>query len=185
MRENERERLAEVQSGSEDIFEGKILHFYRDTVKLPNGNDAFREVVRHNGAVCILALTDDKKVIVERQFRYPVDEVITELPAGKVEKGETDWLGTAKRELKEETGIDAADWSFLGYYYPAAAYSDEKIALYLAKDLTFGEVALDEDEFLDVELMPLSDLVAEILAGKVPDGKTQTLALRVALMEQI
>ena len=183
MRENERARLAETHISSEDIFEGKILHLYKDTVSLPNGNEAFRELVRHHGAVCILALTDDRQVIVERQFRYPVDEVITELPAGKVEPGETDWLATAKRELQEETGAVATDWQFLGYYYPAAAYTDEKLALYLARGVTFGEKAPDEDEFLDVELMPFSELVADILAGKVPDGKTQALALRVAMME--
>lgn len=184
MKENERERLAEKQLVSEDIFAGRVLHLFQDTVELPNGKEAGREVVRHNGAVCIAAMAEDGRILVERQYRYPVDEVITELPAGKLDSPAEDPLAAAKRELKEETGAEAVEWTFLGYYYPAAAYCDEKIALYLAKGLTFGETDPDEDEFLDAELMPLADLVADILAGKVPDGKTQTLALRVAMMEK-
>jgi len=181
--QNERKRLAEMRLASEDIFHGRILHLTHDTVQLPDGNTARREVIRHRGAVCIAALTEDGRIVVERQYRYPLDEVITELPAGKVEQGETDWLAAAQRELQEETGVQAAVWRYLGDYCPAPAYCDEKVALYLATGLSFGTTARDDDEFMDVTTMPLAQLVEDILAGRVPDGKTQALALRVAMMQ--
>ena len=176
--------LREIQIESEKIYAGKILDFYRDTVRLPNGHTAPRELVRHNGAVAIVPLLDDGRVIVEKQFRYPHDEVIVEIPAGKLDGPDEIPEEAARRELREETGVEAKELIPLGPFYPTAAYSTETIWMYLAKGLTFGEQKLDDDEFLNVETVPLSDLVKDILAGNVPDGKTQAAILRVWAMEQ-
>jgi len=171
--------LEEIMTASEEIFNGKILHLYRDTVRLPNGNAATRETIRHVGAVAVVALTDDHQVIVERQFRYPLNRVITEIPAGKLDSFTEDRLCAAKRELEEETGYTADNWVSLGDYYPAAAYCDERITIYLATGLHKGARHLDEDEFLNVSLMPLDALVEDIMQGRITDGKTQTALLKV------
>ena len=176
----EKKELAEVQISSEDIFEGKILHLANDEVRLPNGETSGREVIRHIGAVCIIPITDDNEVIVERQFRYPVDEVLTEIPAGKLDFKDEDRLEAAKRELREETGYIADEWTDLGFFYPAAAYSDEKITLYMARGLHLGERELDEDEFINVVKVPLKDLAEEVMSGKIPDNKTQMAILKAA-----
>lgn len=175
---NQFEDLREVQIASEEIYDGVILHVYKDRVTLPNGNSTGRELIRHVGAVGIVPLTDDNKVIVERQYRYPLDMVITEIPAGKLDSKEEDRLDAAKRELREETGTLADEWIDLGVYYPAAAYTDEKITLYLARGLHFGEQQLDDDEFLNIEAVPLETLVREVMDGKITDGKTQVAILK-------
>ena len=172
--------LNEVQTGSEEIFDGVILHVFKDTVQLPNGKAATREVIRHVGAVGIVPLTDDGKVIVERQFRYPLNRVITEIPAGKLDSLTEDRLSAAKRELEEETGYTATEWIDLGDYYPAAAYCDERITLYLARNLSLGQRHLDEDEFLNFEAVPLAKLVEQVMDGTITDGKTQVAILKVA-----
>ena len=179
---NQFEKLKEVKTHSEEIFDGVILHVYKDCVALPNGKPAQRELIRHVGAVGIVPLTDDKKVIVERQYRYPLDMAITEIPAGKLDSKEEDRLEAAKRELREETGITADEWIEMGIYYPAAAYSDEKITLYLAKGLHYGKQELDEDEFLNIEAVPLETLVEEVMSGKITDGKTQVAILKAEKM---
>lgn len=178
------ENLMETQLSSEEIFDGKILHVFNDTVRLPNGRTAPREVTRHVGAVAVVPLLDDGRVLVERQFRYPVNEVITEIPAGKRDNLTEDPAHAARRELREETGVEARELIFLGKFYPAAAYSDEVIWLYLARGLTFGAQQLDEDEFLSVSAVPLDDLARDILAGKIPDAKTQAAVMRVYVMEK-
>lgn len=177
---NDFENLREVQTDSREIYDGAILHVYKDTVTLPNGKPAGREVIRHVGAVGIVPMTEDGKVIVERQYRYPLDMVITEIPAGKLDSKAEDRLLAAKRELQEETGITADEWTDLGIYYPAAAYTDEKITLYLARGLHFGEQNLDEDEFLNIEAVPLRELVDGVMSGEITDGKTQVAILKVA-----
>ena len=174
------ENLTEVKTDSEEIFDGIILHVFKDSVELPNGKPATREVIRHVGAVGIVPLTDDHKVIMERQFRYPLNRVVTEIPAGKLDSLTEDRLSAAKRELEEETGYTATEWTCLGDYYPAAAYCDERITLYLAKGLSLGQRHLDEDEFLNFEAIPLNDLVEDVMAGRIADGKTQTAILKVA-----
>ena len=179
---DECKRLEEVKTGSERIFDGHILHVYKDTVKLPNGKEASRELIRHIGAVAVVPLTDEGNVIVERQFRYPLDQVITEIPAGKLDSFDEDRLEAIKRELREETGYVADEWMELGDYHPAAAYTDERITLYLATGLHKGERELDEDEFLDVIEVPLTDLVRDIALGKITDGKTQVAILKTYLM---
>lgn len=178
----EEKKLREVQISTEDIFDGVILHVKRDQVRLPNGHESIREVIRHVGAVCVVPVTDDGKVVVERQYRYPIDQVITEIPAGKLDSLEEDRLHAAKRELIEETGITADRWTDIGLYYGAPAYADEKITMYLAQDLHMGEQHLDEDEFLNVELVPMEELVEEVLAGAIADGKTQIAILKAAML---
>ena len=171
--------LTEKTLSSRAVFDGTLLHVCRDTVRLPNGRPATREYIRHVGAVCVVPLTKEGDVIMERQFRYPIGEVLFEIPAGKLNDKTEDPESAARRELREETGITAGKMTFLGCLYPTAAYSDERIGMYLAEDLTFSEAALDEDEFLSVERVPLTVLVKEILAGRVPDAKTQAAVLRV------
>ena len=177
------DELKEVQVASKLVYHGHILDFYTDTVRLPNGHTAGRELSRHPGAVCVVPLTDDGRVIVEKQFRYPMDEVLLEIPAGKRDSKLEPPEEAARRELREETGIEPKELVCLGTYYPAAAYSDEVIWMYLARGLTFGEQQLDDDEFLQLEAVPLQELVQEIARGSVPDGKTQAAVLRVWCME--
>ena len=174
--------LTEVKTGSEEIFDGVILHIFKDTVQLPNGNPATREVIRHVGAVGVIPMTDDGKVIIERQFRYPLNRVITEIPAGKLDSFTEDRLSAAKRELEEETGYTAKEWVDLGDYYPTPAYCDERITLYLARSLELGQRHLDEDEFLNFEAVPLSELVEAVMGGRITDGKTQVAVLKAARM---
>ena len=174
--------LEERKLRSEAIFDGKVLHVRRDEVMLPNGEEAVREYVHHIGAVAILPLTDEGDVILERQFRYPFGDVLVEIPAGKLDSPEEDPRKAALRELREETGAVAAELTYLGDFYGSPAILDERIRLYLARGLTFTEQQTDEDEFLEVFRMPLAALVEEILAGNLPDGKTQVAALRVWAM---
>ena len=174
------ENLTEVKTGSQEIFDGVILHVFKDTVKLPNGNPATREVIRHVGAVGVIPVTDDGKVIVERQFRYPLNRVITEIPAGKLDSFTEDRLSAAKRELEEETGYTAKEWIDMGNYYPTPAYCDERITLYLARGLALGQRHLDEDEFLIFEAVPLETLVEQVMDSTITDGKTQVAILKAA-----
>ena len=174
--------LTEVKTGSEEIFDGVILHVFKDTVALPNGNPAIREVIRHVGAVGVIPVTDDGKVIIEKQFRYPLSSVITEIPAGKLDSFTEARLSAAKRELEEETGYTAKEWVSMGDYYPTPAYCDERITLYLARGLELGQRHLDEDEFLNFEFVPLADLVDDVMAGRITDGKTQVAVLKAARM---
>ena len=174
--------LVEVKTGSEEIFDGVILHVFKDTVQLPNGHPATREVIRHVGAVGVIPVTDDGKVIIERQFRYPLNSVITEIPAGKLDSFTEDRLSAAKRELEEETGYTAEEWIPMGDYYPTPAYCDERITLYLAKGLRLGQRHLDEDEFLNFEAVPLATLVEDVMSGRITDGKTQVAVLKAARM---
>ena len=177
---NELARLREKQLSTEEIFSGVILHLVRDTVELPNGNTSVREVIRHIGAVCVIPVTDAGEVIVERQYRYPLDRVILEIPAGKLDTPDEDRLSAIKRELREETGYTADEWTELGDFHPAPAYSDEYITMYLARGLRKGKQDLDADEFLDVYTVPLKDLAADVMAGRISDAKTQVCILKAA-----
>jgi len=174
--------LIEKNVKSELIYDGVIVHLYRDTVLLPNGGEALREIVKHVGAVCIVPVTDEGDVILERQYRYAVGEILTEIPAGKLNSADEDPAEAALRELKEETGAVPAELIDMGIYYGSPAIVGEKIHMYMARGLTFGERNLDEDEFLDVVRMPLCEAVREVLVGNVPDGKTQAAILRAAAM---
>ncbi len=178
--ESENARLRENRVSSEDIFDGVILHVKRDQVSLPNGNLTVREVIRHIGAVCVIPVLDNGDVIVERQYRYPLDRVILEIPAGKLDAPDEDRLSAIQRELREETGYTADDWTVIGDFHPAPAYSDEYITMYLARGLHKGAQDLDADEFLDVCTMPLKDLVSDVMDGKISDAKTQVCILKAA-----
>lgn len=160
-------------------YKGKIVNMRVDEALLPNGQRALREVVEHPGGVCIAALTDQRELLFVRQFRYPYGEIVCELPAGKLERGE-DPLEAGKRELAEETGATAARYTSLGKLYPTPGYCGEIIHLYLAEDLQFGAVHPDEDEFLEAERIPLSEAVKMVMAGQLPDAKTQVAVLKVA-----
>ena len=177
---NELKRLGEKQVSTEDIFDGVILHVKRDMVKLSNGSETVREVIRHIGAVCVIPVTEKNEVIMERQYRYPLDRVILEIPAGKLDAPDEDRLSAIKRELREETGYSADEWTEIGDFHPAPAYSDEFITMYLARSLHKGEQHLDEDEFLDVYAIPLSELVQDVMEGRISDAKTQVCILKAA-----
>jgi len=155
-----------------------LLEVHRDQVRLPDGTQAAREYIRHPGAVAIVPLFDDGRVLLERQFRYPHRREFIEIPAGKVDHGEPH-LGTAKRELLEETGYAAAEWTRLGVIHTAIAYTDEAIELYLAKKLTLGERKLDAGEFLEVFSLPFEEAVDMIREGKITDAKTVSALLWV------
>ena len=175
-------KLEERRVSSAAIFDGKVLHVRLDEIKLPNGESATREYVKHVGAVGIVALTDEGEVLLEKQYRYPFSDVLVEIPAGKLNSPEEDPRKAAMRELKEETGAVAGELVYLGDFYGSPAILGERMRMYLARSLTFEEQAPDEDEFLEVFRMPLDEAVEEILAGNIPDGKTQAAVLRVAAM---
>lgn len=174
-------KLTEKQIASRQIYAGKILDLYCDDVELPNGGRGVREYIRHLGAACVVPVTDDGNVILVNQFRYPFHDVLTEVPAGKLDSKDEPPEEAARRELREETGAQAAEMISLGAYYPSCAYTDEVIHLYLARGLTFGSNHLDEDEFLNVKSVPLEDAVKDVLEGKICDGKTQTALLKAWL----
>jgi ADP-ribose pyrophosphatase len=177
--------LCESPLESQEIFDGRVVHLFRDEVRLPNGERAVREVIRHGGAVCVVPLTQQGEVVCVCQYRYPHAKVLLEIPAGKLDSKEEDHEEAARRELAEETGYTAKELIPLGKFYPACAYSDETIWMYLAKGLKMGDRHPDADEFLDVELIPLKDLVTEVLAGRIPDAKTQIAVLKAAAHEGI
>ena len=174
--------LREVGTSSECIFDGTVLHVYRDEILLPDGKPAHREYIKHVGAVCVVPLTDEREVICVRQYRYPFSDVLLEIPAGKLDSPDEDPREAAIRELREETGAECRELTYLGAYYGSPALIGETIHMYLAEGLSFGTQDLDEDEFLETERIPLSLLVEDILEGKVPDGKTQAAVLRAHLM---
>lgn len=163
----------EKQLSSKLVFDGKIVHLYIDEISLPNGNKATREYIKHQGAVCVLPIIDDCALMVE-QYRYPFSSVLLEAPAGKIDPGETPDQA-AIRELSEETGAEAGSLIPVGTFYPTCAYSDEKIYLYLAKDLKIKGLHLDDDEFLSVKKMSFKELKDLLQNNAIPDGKTQVI----------
>lgn len=173
--------LKETTLSSEKIFDGRILHIRRDTVRLPDGGEGVREVVDHPGGVCVLALDSQNRALLVSQFRYPYEKVLWEIPAGKLEVGE-DPARAAIRELKEETGAVAGEFTSLGELYPSPGYCGEIIRMYFARELTFGEAHLDEDEFLNVERFPFGQLVERVLSGEIRDAKTIAAVLKAKLL---
>ncbi len=164
----------------EQIFDGRILKVVKDTVSLPNGDEAFREICLHVGGVCVLPLLADGQVLMERQFRHAHGRVFFEIPAGKLNYAGENPLEAGKRELREETGAVAKKYTFLGELDTTPALINEKIYMYLAEDISFGERELDEDEFLDVERHHLSELYRMVMAGEIKDAKTQLAILKTA-----
>jgi ADP-ribose pyrophosphatase len=171
--------LKETLVSSELLLNGKFLQVKRDTVRLPDGKHATREYVVHPGAVVVVPLLDDGQVVLERQFRYPIGQVMIELPAGKLDAGE-DPLLCGLRELQEETGYTAAEWAYAGQMHLAIAYSTEVIHIYFARGLSSGARQLDAGEFLDVFTAPAQQLLDWCADGTVTDAKTLSCALHLA-----
>ncbi len=160
-------------------YHGVIVNVTMDMVELPNGEISMREVVEHPGGVCVAAVDENNMVTLVRQFRFPLQDHLLELPAGKLEPGEEPFPA-AVRELSEETGLEAASWTDLGFIYTSPGFSTEKLYLYLARDLTQGQAHPDPNEFLDVEKRPLQELLDMTMRGEIPDGKTAIAVLKAA-----
>jgi ADP-ribose pyrophosphatase len=172
--------LIETRLSSEEIFQGHFLHAFRDRVSLPDGSSAVREYVRHPGAAMVIALLEDAHrgtlVVMERQYRHPVAQVMIEFPAGKLDKNE-DGLCCAQRELREETGYQAKEWAHAGVLHPVISYSTEYIEVWFARGLTAGPPTPDQGEFLEVFTATPSEVLDWCFEGKITDSKTLTAAL--------
>ena len=177
-------KLFEKTLTSETKFEGRIIKVLRDTVELENGKTSAREVVCHNGGVCVAALTEQNEVLLVRQFRYPYKEVLLELPAGKLEKGE-DPFEAAKRELGEECGLTADHYTPLGEFYPTVGYDTEVIYMWAATGLHKTQMHLDDDEFLTPDRIPLAKAYEMVMRNEIKDGKTIAGVLKLkALVDE-
>ena len=165
--------LTETRVASQELLRGHFLHAMRDTVRLPDGKEATREYVIHPGAVMVVAELPDGRLVLERQFRYPVQSVMVEFPAGKLDPGE-DSLVCAQRELLEETGYTARQWARAGVLHPVISYSTEFIDIWFARDLTAGQRQLDAGEFLDVFSASTDELLQWCRVGRITDAKTLT-----------
>lgn len=165
---------------SEKIYKGAIINLRRDKVTVQGGT-SYREIIEHNGGAVIAALTEDKKLVMVRQYRKPADKVMLEVPAGKIDPGEKP-LEAAVRELKEETGYTAEKVEFLTQFYPSVGYSEEMLYLYLCTGLTPGETNFDENEAIDIEEVELDRLFKKAMSGEIDDAKTLIAILMVKAM---
>ena len=163
--------LVESRLQSETVFSGRLLEVRRDTVRLPNGGEATREFVVHPGAVLIVPVLDDGRLVLERQFRYPVGRVMLEFPAGKIDPGEPPLL-TAQRELIEEAGYTASGWKRLGTLHPEIGYSTEFIDMFEARGLSYVGAQLDDGEFLDIVTLTEDELLLTYDCGGFTDAKS-------------
>lgn len=170
--------LAEKTLSETYRFKGRIINVRVDDVELPDGHKSIREVIEHPGGVCVAALTPDGKLPFVRQFRYPYKEIVTELPAGKLEKGE-DPLDAIKRELAEEVGAEGVNWRCMGKLYPSPGYCGEIIYLFACDINVSGKSHPDDGEFLEVEYIELEKAIKMVLNNEIPDSKTQTLILKL------
>jgi ADP-ribose pyrophosphatase len=166
----EQSDFTETMLDTRRVFDGTLLHVRVDTVRLPNGSTSTREYIEHPGAATVLAFIDERTLLMERQYRYPLRRHFIELPAGKIDPGETP-LETAQRELREECGYEAAQWRHLATLHPSIGYADEHIELYLARDLTRVGHALDDDEFLDVLEVPVEEALQWVRTGRITEPK--------------
>lgn len=176
--------LQEKTVKSDVVYEGPIFTITHDIAELENGKNSVRDVLHHHGGVCVVPVTENNEIYLVRQFRYPFAAVTTEVPAGKLEKGE-DHAACGRRELLEEVGCECSEFIYLGEMLPTPAYDTEITHMYLAKGLSFSRQSLDEDEFLDVEKIPLAEAVKLVMDGKIRDGKTQLAILKAARILRI
>lgn len=165
------EKLIETLVTSKKVFSGQFIQVINDTIKLPDGKLATREWVKHGGAVAIIAITENNEIILERQYRHPVQQIMLEIPAGKLEVNE-DPLEAAKREMLEETGYSAQTWTELGTCLACIGYSNEQITYYLATDLSLGKQSLDDGEFLEVITLPIAKCMEYAYTNQLTDSKT-------------
>lgn len=173
----ESDELKEQRLSSKEVYDGVLLNVYSDKVRLPNGNNSVREWIKHPGASAVVPLFEDGDVMMIKQFRYPLQKVFLEVPAGKIDEGEKPDR-TAKRELKEETGIVFNELVPLGDYHPTIGYSNEIIHLYLARDVQLTKKDADEDEFIITEKISFKKTVEMAYSGEITDGKTIAALLR-------
>jgi len=172
--------LEEKMLASKLIYDGRVVHLYVDDIELPDGKRGVREYIKHVGAVCVVPITDEGEVVCVRQYRYAIGREMLEIPAGKLDSADEEPVSAILRELREETGATCKSLTFIGEYYGSPALIGERIYMYLAEGLHFGDMDLDEDEFLCVEKIPLDTLVGMIVRGEIADGKTQAAVLKVA-----
>ncbi len=172
------DKLTETKIGTELIYSGRVVHLYLDTVQLPNGKTATREVVRHGGAVAIVPVDADRNIIMVRQYRHPIGRILLEIPAGTLHEGEVPEL-CAVRELQEEIGYKPGHLEKIGAVYLAPGYSSEFIHLYMATDLQESQLEMDEDEFIEVERVTIADALTRIQKGEIADAKTISAVLMV------
>jgi len=169
--------LVEKELESREIYKGDLLHVFKDRVELPDGGTSTREWIKHQGAAAILPVFNNGDVILLKQYRYPARQVFWEVPAGKIDPGESP-DNTALREVQEEAGVRCHKFDYVGYYNPCIGYSDEIIHLYIGWELEVLEQNVDEDEFLIVERLPFREVVSMGYQGHLPDGKTFTTVMR-------
>lgn len=175
--------MTEKTLESREVYRGRILHVREDRVRLPNGKEGVREVVEHPGGVAILAIDSEDRILLVRQYRYPFERVLTEIPAGKREPGEPPFI-TAQRELQEEVGVTADTWTELGTLIPSPGCYGETLYLYMAQDLHFGATHPDEDEFLEPLRVPLDEAVRQCMDGTLTDAKTVAAILKGKILRE-
>ncbi len=171
------DKLVEQRISSKEIFDGRLLHVFFDETKLPDGSESTREWIKHPGASAVLPVFENGDVMLVKQFRYPVAQLFYEVPAGKIDPGETA-DSTAVRELKEEAGLTCKKFHYIGNFYPSIGYTDEIIHLYLAWDIEEFEQTVDEDEFLVKCRMPFRQALEMVYTGEISDGKSAITLLR-------
>ena len=169
--------LIEEKVSSEDVFDGNLLHVKKDTVRLPNGNIAYREWIKHPGASAVVPVTPEGRLIFVRQYRYPIQQVTLEIPAGKLDAEGEDPLDCARRELSEETGYQSEKYTFLTKLATTVGFSNEFIYIYAAEGLTAGRQHPDEDEFINVCTLTMDEAMAKIRSGEICDAKSVTAVL--------